>query len=80
MSLLPEKSHPEAPDSSPQLPRAQARLAINVIVVDRCPYCARTHRHSPAADGALQRMADCFSGEYILDFSTQPGHESTGRA
>lgn len=37
------------------------------IVVDDCPYCHRTHYHSlPIGEG--QRLADCFIGEYTLDF------------
>ena len=38
------------------------------IVVSDCPFCHHTHHHSqPIGDG--QRMADCFMGEYIFDFS-----------
>lgn len=37
------------------------------IVVPVCPYCGKAHQHMPAPDGSLQRMADCFRGEYTLD-------------
>lgn len=47
---------------------AKARYGFNRIVVDDCPYCHKTHYHGfPIGDG--QRMADCFQGEYILDFT-----------
>ncbi len=47
--------------------KAKARLGFRNIVVDDCPYCHRTHYHNPPiAEGV--RMADCFKGEYLLDF------------
>lgn len=40
------------------------------IVVNDCPFCHRTHYHSlPVGNG--QRMADCFQGEYVFDFSKE---------
>lgn len=36
------------------------------IIVDRCPYCGKTHTHLDAV--GRQRMADCFRGEYVLVF------------
>jgi hypothetical protein len=49
---------------------AKARVGgTGRIVVDDCPFCHRTHYHSfPIGEG--QRMADCFRGEYVLDFTT----------
>ncbi len=50
-------------------PKAKARYGFrNRIIVDNCPYCGKTHYHSPGGDDG-QRMADCGKGEYILDFS-----------
>ena len=40
------------------------------IVVDDCHYCHRTHYHSlPVGEG--QRLAECFIGEYLLDFEEE---------
>ena len=51
------------------LPKAKARYGFRGrIVVDECPYCKKTHHHSPAEEDSGQRMADCFIGEYILTF------------
>jgi hypothetical protein len=49
------------------------------IVVDECPYCHKSHCHNPPV-GEGQRMADCFQGEYILDFSVTPNTACTGLA
>lgn len=46
------------------------------IVVDYCPFCHHTHYHNqPVGEG--QRMADCFKGEYLLDFEDTPNKAST---
>lgn len=43
-------------------------------ILAACPYCGNVHRHSlPVGDG--KRMADCFKGEYVLDFT--PSEEQT---
>lgn len=57
--------------------KAKARWGFQRIVVDDCPYCHRTHYHNaPVGEGA--RMADCFRGEYMLDFEdTQRGTQQT---
>ena len=49
--------------------KAKARYSYGTgrIIVDDCPYCHRTHYHNHPIDSG-QRMADCFQGEYILDF------------
>lgn len=40
------------------------------IIVDSCPYCGHTHRHIEAlGETANQRLADCFRGEYVLQFA-----------
>ncbi|MFA6213486.1 MAG: hypothetical protein WC714_28880 [Candidatus Obscuribacterales bacterium] len=52
------------------IPKAKARIGYgtNRIIVDNCPYCHRTHYHNlPVGEGL--RMADCYQGEYILDFT-----------
>lgn len=56
---------------------AKARIGgSGRIVVDSCPYCLRTHYHNlPVGEG--QRMADCFMGEYTLDFNTTQKGEQT---
>lgn len=56
---------------NPEVKEAKARYGFrNRIVVDSCPYCGRTHYHSRGgADDNLQRVADCFKGEYKLVFS-----------
>lgn len=43
------------------------------IVVDRCPYCERTHYHLEVvgASDTMQRMADCLRGEYRLVFEKE---------
>ena len=47
--------------------KAKARYGYKGIVVDDCPFCHRTHRHNhPVGEGV--RMAECFGGEYLLDF------------
>lgn len=49
-------------------PRGSERTMA--IVVDHCPYCYHTHRHSfseetsPGVYG--MREADCFKGQYLL--------------
>lgn len=49
--------------------KAKARWGFNRIVVDDCPYCHRAHYHNaPIGEGA--RTADCFRGEYLLDFES----------
>lgn len=48
------------------------------IIVDECPYCRKTHYHNPPV-GEGQRMADCFQGEYVLDFSITPNKACTGQ-
>lgn len=52
--------------------KAKARVGgTGRIVVDDCPFCHKTHYHMlPEGDG--QRLADCFRGEYILDFTDEP--------
>lgn len=52
-----------------KVPRAKARFGFGSrIIVEDCPYCHRQHVHySPVGEG--QHAADCFLGEYILDFS-----------
>lgn len=54
--------------------KAKARYGFRGrIVVDTCPYCSRTHHHNPGgSDDDLRRLADCFKGEYVLDFSPEP--------
>lgn len=56
------------------IPKAKARYGFRGrIVVDVCPYCGKTHHHNPGPDDDdLQRLADCFKGEYVLDFSGKP--------
>ena len=59
--------------------KAKARWGFKRIVVDDCPYCHRTHYHNaPVGEGA--RMADCFKGEYLLDFEAaeQSVHPTDG--
>lgn len=61
-----------------KVPEAQARYdgvaspsGARSIIVDRCPYCQRMHRHMEVVgvkDAGL-RMADCFKGEYQLTFT-----------
>ena len=47
--------------------KAKARYGFKNIVVDDCPFCHHTHYHNhPVGEGV--RMADCFKGEYLLDF------------
>lgn len=47
--------------------KAKARYGFKNIVVDDCPFCHHTHYHNhPVGEGV--RMADCFQGEYLLDF------------
>jgi hypothetical protein len=47
--------------------KAKARYGYKGIVVDDCPFCHRSHRHNhPVGEGV--RMAECFGGEYLLDF------------
>lgn len=49
--------------------KAKARYGgTGRIVVDDCPFCHHTHYHNPPV-GEGQRAADCYQGEYILDFS-----------
>lgn len=53
-----------------EIPKVKARysLGTNRIIVDKCPYCGGMHYHSlPVGEG--QRLADCYKGEYVLDFS-----------
>ena len=52
--------------------KAKARYGFKNIVVDDCPFCHHTHYHNhPVMEGV--RMADCFQGEYLLDFeAAQP--------
>jgi len=53
-----------------EVKKAKARYGYGTgrIIVDDCPYCHKTHYHNlPVGEG--QRMADCYQGEYILDFS-----------
>jgi hypothetical protein len=54
-------------------PKVRARISgfRGRIVVDICPYCKGTHYHSPSSSQIEVRLADCFKGEYILDFSTK---------
>lgn len=40
------------------------------IIVDRCPYCGKTHTHLEGGE-TNQRMADCFQGEYVLVFEEE---------
>ena len=47
--------------------KAKARYGYKGIVVDDCPFCHRTHRHNHSV-GEGVRMAECFGGEYLLDF------------
>lgn len=56
-----------------KLPRAKARYGFNNrIVVDKCPYCGKTHYHGMGPVGETsQRLAECFQGEYILNFSEE---------
>jgi hypothetical protein len=52
--------------------KAQARYSgyRDRIVVDCCPYCGGTHYHGATGDDQGQsREADCFRGEYKLDFT-----------
>ena len=55
---------------SNEIRTAKARYGYGTgrIIVDDCPYCHKTHYHNPPV-GEGQRMADCYQGEYILDFS-----------
>lgn len=54
-----------------KVPKVKARYGFrDRIVVDVCLYCGKAHYHNPGGpDDDLQRLADCFKGEYILDFS-----------
>lgn len=46
---------------------AKARYIGNRIIVE---YCHRVHYHNlPVGEG--KRMADCYLGEYVLDFSEE---------
>lgn len=47
---------------------AKARVINNRIVVDVCPYCGWIHYHLPPIGDGI-RLADCFKGEYVLDFT-----------
>ncbi len=45
------------------------------IVVDECPFCKKTHKHSLSSeDGAVTRprAADCGQGEYVIDTRSAP--------
>lgn len=55
-----------------EVKKAKARFGHGTgrIIVDDCPFCHRTHYHNPPVDSG-QRMADCFQGEYILDFEPE---------
>lgn len=52
---------------------AKARFSYGTgrIIVDECPYCHKTHYHNLPV-GESKRMADCFQGEYVLDFNETP--------
>ena len=59
--------------------KAKARYGYKGIVVDDCPFCHRSHRHNhPVGEGV--RMAECFGGEYLLDFEAaeQKMHPTSG--
>ena len=63
------KYKPPAEDgrSEEKMIKAKARYGFKNIVVDDCPFCHHTHYHNhPVGEGV--RMADCFKGEYLLDF------------
>ncbi len=54
---------------SEKLPKAKARFGFqDRVVVDECPHCGRKHVHG-YSEGNNQREADCFQGQYILDFT-----------
>ena len=59
------------------IPVARAYYAGSRIIVPCCPYCGRQHTHLPPPDGALQRLADCLRGEYVLDIQSAPVSEAS---
>lgn len=60
-----------------ELPKAKAHFGfMNRIIVDKCPYCGKTHYHSQGgSDDNYQRLADCFKGKYISTFEKEKNHE-----
>lgn len=56
-----------------ELRTAHGRYGYNGrIVVDKCPYCDKTHYHSLGdSRDDLVRLADCFRGEYKIVFTKE---------
>lgn len=71
-SLIP-KTQEEQKEIDPKEPQRAIATAESggIILVKKCPYCGQQHSHSGNQKNNLEyRMADCFKGNYWLDFSS----------